>query len=169
MTKWGNRPHWQMEAILLGSDEHGDWLGFRRGTTMSRPGREFVSVNDQVGLVPYRSGWMATFHGAGGEVRTYVDITTVPAWDGNVVRAVDLDLDVVERIDGSVHVDDEDEFADHRVRFGYPQRVVELATANRDLVVDALTSRAAPFDGTCERWLAVLAHLTRQPRNVKDD
>lgn len=159
MTKWGDHPHWQMDAVLLGSDEHGDWLGFPRGTAMSRPGRQFVSVNDQVGLVPSEAGWLATFHGAGGEVRTYVDITTVPAWDGSVVRAIDLDLDVVERLDGSVYVDDEDEFADHQLRFGYPRQVVELAMATRDRVYAAMTARAAPFDGTCQQWHAALAGL----------
>ena len=53
-------------------------------------------------------------------MRVYVDITTPPVWDGTVLRAVDLDLDVVRGNTGRVWVDDEDEFADHRVRFGYP-------------------------------------------------
>ena len=71
--------------------------------------------------------WLATFHGPGGIVWTYVDMTTVPKWAGRTVRAVDLDLDVVEDLDRNVFVDDQDEFDEHRVEFSYPRDVVDLA------------------------------------------
>ena len=100
MSKWGGRPHWEFDATYLGSDRHGDWLGIPAGTAMDRPGAHYVAPTNQVGLVPppgpdAERGWLATFHDVGGPVRVYVDITTPPAWDGAVVRAVDLDLDVV--------------------------------------------------------------------------
>ncbi len=105
-----------------------------------------TTTNDQVGLVPAArtavgQAWLATFHGPGGDFRTYVDMTTVPAWDGRTVRAVDLDLDVIERLDGTVFVDDQDEFDEHRVAFGYPREVVDLAMATRDLVRTAVAQR----------------------------
>ena len=40
MTKWGDRPHWEMDAVYLGADAHGHWIGFRTGTFMARPGVE---------------------------------------------------------------------------------------------------------------------------------
>ena len=100
MTKWGGRPHWEYDAVLLGYDEHGDWLGIPGGTHMSRPDAEYVAPVAQVVLVPPpgpddERGWLATFHAPGGPVQVYVDMTTPPAWDGPVLRAVDLDLDVV--------------------------------------------------------------------------
>lgn len=162
MTKWGDRPHWEFDGLYLGSDEHGDWLGFPAGTLMSRPGVEVRPENDQVGLVPAGGGaWLGTFHAPGGwTVRTYVDMTSVPEWDGSVVRAVDLDLDVIEPVDGEVYVDDEDEFAEHQVRFGYPDDVVDLAERTRDEVFAAVVERRAPFDGSAQRWLPVLTSLT---------
>jgi len=36
MTKWGDRPHWSFVSLYLGDDEHGTWLGFPRGTHMTR-------------------------------------------------------------------------------------------------------------------------------------
>ena len=45
-SKWGDRPHWQFEGFFLGSDEHGDWLGFPAGTHNHRPGHEFHSAVD---------------------------------------------------------------------------------------------------------------------------
>ena len=158
MTKWGARPHWEMDAVYLGTDEHGDWIGFPLGTFMSRPGFEFVTTNHQVGLVP-AAGWLATFHGPGGVVNTYVDMTTIPVWDGSVVRTVDLDLDVIERLDGTVFVDDEDEFEEHQVLYGYPPEIVALAAATRDTVLAAVSDRLPPFDGAATPWHEVLLEV----------
>src|SRR3712207_4737784 len=134
MTKWPDSPHWVMQAVYLGRDDAGDWIGFPRGTSMSRPGMSITTVNEQIGLVPSEGtavgrAWLATFHSPGGIVWTYVDMTTVPRWHGRTVRAVDLDLDVIEALDGSVYVDDQDEFDQHRVELGYPRDVVDLALA----------------------------------------
>lgn len=165
LTKWGDQPHWQMDAVYLGTDDAGDWIGFPTGTFMSRPGAELTSVNEQVGLVPSAGtavgrAWLATFHGAGGLVHTYVDMTTVPRWHGRTLRAVDLDLDVVEALDHSVHVDDQDEFDEHRVAWSYPREVVDLAMATRDLVRTAVSGRMPPFDGRSAAWFEELVRLT---------
>ena len=160
LTKWGDRPHWQFDGLYLGSDEHGEWIGFPRGTYMSRPGAQFWAANDQVGLVPAGTAdaraWLATFHGPGGSVLTYVDMTSVPHWDGAVLRAIDLDLDVIENLDGTVFVDDEDEFAEHQVAYGYPADIITLADATRHAILAAVTERTAPFDGSADQWLALL-------------
>lgn len=159
MTKWGDRPHWEFDATYLGSDPHGDWLGIPQGTRMSRPGADYVAPTDQVGLVPppgpdAERGWLATFHAVGGPVRVYVDVTTPPQWDGAVLRAVDLDLDVVRGNTGRVWVDDEDEFADHRVALGYPDGVVRAALDSCERVHALVAGAAAPYDGSAEAWLA---------------
>lgn len=152
LTKWGDRPHWVIPGTLLGADAHGDWLAFPAGTRMARPGRSFDSPNHQVGLVPASGAWLATFHAPGGDVDCYVDMTTAPRWRGADVVAVDLDLDVIRGLDGEVVIDDEDEFADHRREYGYPDDVVALATGTSVEIADAMRARRPPFDG--------LAHLT---------
>jgi uncharacterized protein len=161
MTKWSDRPHWEFGATYLGSDAYGDWLGIPAGTTMTRPGVDYVAPVAQVGLVPgpgsdVERGWLATFHDEGGPVRVYVDMTTPPVWDGATLRAVDLDLDVIEGPTGRVWVDDEDEFARHRVELGYPDDVVALATASCAWIRGLLAEGAAPFDGSARRWFAEL-------------
>ena len=162
MTKWGGRPHWEFDAVLLGTDEHGDWLGIPGGTHMSRPGAEYVAPVAQVGLVPPPGpdddrGWLATFHDKGGPVQVYVDMTTPPVWDGAVLRAVDLDLDVVRGATGRVWVDDEDEFAAHRIAYAYPDDVTRLAMSSCDRVQADVTAGRAPYDGTANAWLERLA------------
>ena len=173
MTKWRDLPHWEYSAVFLGSDLYGDWIGIPAGTPMARPGADYVAPVDQVGLVPPalagERGWLATFHDEGGPewstlgapVQVYVDMTTPPAWDGTVLHAVDLDLDVVRGTTGRVWVDDEDEFAAHRVAYAYPEEVTRLAMATCDRVQADVTARRAPYDGTAGAWLARLATHSR--------
>lgn len=178
MTKWGRRPHWTFAARFLGSDRHGDWVGVPAGTRMSRPGAEFIAPVDQACLAPTtgsseHSGWVATFYGrrpdgsgAGlapeNPVDVYVDIATQPVWDEATIRSVDLDLDVIRGHTGRVWIDDEDEFAEHRVSLGYPDEVIASAVANCDLVHAAVRDRVAPFEGrTSDGWLARIADLPR--------
>ena len=178
MTKWQHRPHWAYSARYLGTDEHGDWLGVPAGTHMSRPGAGYVAPVNQVCLAPIDrdpacSGWFATFHdhgratGSGSHtvaaavpIEVYVDISTPPRWDGTTIRAVDLDLDVVRGPTGRVWIDDEDEFAQHRVSLGYPNDVVDLALANCGAVHSALAARRPPYDGVApDSWFTRLSEL----------
>ncbi|WP_343996365.1 DUF402 domain-containing protein [Nocardioides dubius] len=173
MTKWRTLPHWSYAGIYLGSDAHGDWIGLPSGTVYQRPGVEYEATNDAVTLVPSANlperGWMAAFYGRGRPwskpavatpVEIYVDITTPPRWDGVVLRAVDLDLDVIRGTTGRTWVDDEDEFAEHRRTLDYPDVVIAHATLNCEQVHDAVRNRIAPFDGaTAERWLRTLSAL----------
>lgn len=161
--KWGDRPHWEYDAVRLGEDEHGTWIGAAAGTRLSRPGAEFAAPRHFVSLVPTDRPFVATFYDPGwanvvdSGVDVYVDITTVPEWDGAVVTMVDLDLDVVRGWTGRVWVDDEDEFADHRVRFGYPADVVRLAASSCEAVHAAVRGGLPPYDGVAgARWLSRL-------------
>jgi uncharacterized protein len=167
MTKWGDRPHWHIPGRWLGSDEHGDWIGIPADTRMVRPGADIRSPVDQVGLVPSAGapdterGWLATFHAPGGpRVTLYIDITTPPFWDGPVLRAVDLDLDVVRGVDEQVWIEDEDEFADHRVELGYPDDVASAAEKSCSRVHDAVLRAEAPYDGSHEPWLDAVARIS---------
>ena len=58
--KWGRRPHWEYDAVRLGSDDHGTWLGLPTGTPIARPGARFVTEQRQVVLVPRGAGFVAT-------------------------------------------------------------------------------------------------------------
>ena len=164
MTKWPDRPHWVFDGRWLGADAHGDWIGFPAGSRFTRPGADYVAPYDQVGLVPAESlaerGWLAAFHSSGGSVRVYIDVATPPTWHGTTVRSVDLDLDVVQGLTGRTWVDDEDEFADHRERWSYPDELVEQALRSCAAVEGAVRAGLAPFDGeTHLPWLArVAAH-----------
>ncbi len=168
MTKWGDLPHWEFDAVALGGDEHGSWFGVPAGALLQRPGASFVTETDQVVLAPIgRAGadgwWVATFHAPGYVVSTYVDMTTPPTSDDARVHAVDLDLDVIRTAEGHVFVDDEDEFAEHRLAYGYPADVVSSAEASAAWVLESVLAERAPFDGdTSATWLGVLREVLRR-------
>jgi hypothetical protein len=157
--KWPDAPHWEFDGYRLGVDGHGTWIGITRGTLLASPTRAFHAAADHVTLVPHDAWWLATFYGEDPRrpFDAYVDIATPAVWHGeDLVRAVDLDLDVIRGTSGRIWVDDEDEFAEHRVSLGYPQDVVAGALASSQRVHADVTRGAAPFDGTHSRWLARL-------------
>jgi uncharacterized protein len=161
--KWPDRPHWEFDAIALGADAHGHWVGIPRGTWLARPGAGFHATADHVTLVPHEGWYLATVYGTDTErpVDVYVDVATPSTWseDRSRVVSVDLDLDVVRGVTGRVWVDDEDEFADHRVAWNYPEEVVESAVRSCRELLEAVSAGRAPFDvphGTAAEWLARL-------------
>ena len=160
-TKWGGRPHWEFDARLLGADEWGRWLYSPAGTDFTRPGVDFTLRVGQVLLVSPALAWTPTFFALGEpggdalDFAIYVDMTTPPVWDSaRSVTMVDLDLDVVRLRSGAVVVLDEDEFADHRIRYGYPDGICRLATATCLEVAAAIEANDEPYASVGWNWLA---------------
>jgi hypothetical protein len=146
-TKWGGRPHWRYPMEPFATDRHGWWLGARAGILLQR-GFEAPVVQPSafIVLVPAGEPWIASWNEpSANDITLYVDVTTTPVRDGDVVHAVDLDLDVIRLQDGRVEVLDEDEFADHQVRYDYPAEVVRQARATTDDLVARLTAATEPF------------------------
>jgi protein associated with RNAse G/E len=68
-----------------------------------------------------------------------------------------MDLDVVVRRDGQEpYIDDQDEFAEHQVQYGYPADVVALTERTAHALLAAVNNRQPPFDTTADHWLAEL-------------
>ncbi len=74
------------------------------------------------------------------------------------MRAVDLDLDVFRRLDGTVAIDDEDEFEEHQVTYGYPRDVIDLARRSCAEVAASIRADAEPWAGVGHRWVEVASH-----------
>jgi hypothetical protein len=152
-TKWGGIPHWRFDAAYLGNDQHGAWFGAFEGVLLQRGDEPPIPWGcDFVVLVPQRGQWIACFN-ASGKYALYIDVTGPISFDGAVVRADDLDLDVVRMADGSVRLLDEDEFAEHQVRFGYPDEVVSEAQRTVSYLLRAVAAQEEPFGAAGPSWL----------------
>jgi uncharacterized protein len=83
----------------------------------------------------------------------YINIATPATWADGTLRFIDLDLDVIWRADtGEVILDDEDEFALHQVRFGYPSDLIAQVWRSSEAVRDMIARRIPPFDGSMHAW-----------------
>lgn len=157
--KWDGSTHWQHDCLYLGSDEWGDWFGQAPGWRSWRPGRDVTVLHPNVTLVP-PTGDYAFTRNASRRTKTYIDVAWDIHWEAGEPVGIDMDLDVVDREDLGVYIDDRDEWEEHRVRYGYPLDVVAHLEA---LAVDLerrVAASAPPFDDAVpDAWLARLAEL----------
>ncbi len=163
-TKYDGSLHWNHDALRLGEDEHGVWAGCPTGTTARRGHEPPVTFQFAfVMLFPRDAWWTACFNAEPNKTEVYCDVASVPRWpDERTVTMVDLDLDVIRRRRGRrrVILDDEDEFAEHQVRYGYPPEVVAAARRSADWLLAAVAGRTEPFAGGYRDWLRRLEQRT---------
>ncbi|WP_413320111.1 NUDIX domain-containing protein [Agrococcus sp. 1P02AA] len=168
-SKWDGSRHWEHDAIALGSDAEGVWLGAPGGSTVyRRPGLEpFSGVEPMLTLVPHRplamleGTWALVHWFPGSPAELYVDVATPPTLigrrDGWVLEYTDLDLDVVRDPGGEARIVDEDELALHAERMGYPAWVRERAETTAAALLGAAQRGSAPGEAARAAWLAALA------------
>ena len=84
----------------------------------------------------------------------FIDIVTPPRWVAeDTIEMVDLDLDVVMTADGSIEVEDEDEFAEHQLTYGYSPEMITSAEVETRRIVTMLEHRQEPFFEVADAWL----------------
>lgn len=156
--KYDGSQHRDYPALRLADDESGTWLGVNAGTPSVYHGRPSVEEIPFVVLVPRDAWWTAMFNPRPRSSEVYCDITSPARWQGDgEVHLVDLDLDVVRRrATGRVELLDEDEFAEHRVAFGYPDDLVAEAYAAAHWLRGALSDGTEPFASAYHRWLSLV-------------
>jgi protein associated with RNAse G/E len=155
--KYNDAAHRDYPARRLAEDDLGVWLGVTKGTQSVYHGRPSVEQIPFVLLVPHGAWWTGMFNPPPRTSEVYCDIATPARWDGDTVHIIDLDLDVVRRRDsGIVELRDEDEFAEHRELFGYPDDVVEHAGEAARWLLGALGDGTEPFATAYRKWLALV-------------
>ncbi|HWG99142.1 MAG TPA: DUF402 domain-containing protein [Pilimelia sp.] len=157
-SKFDGAQHRDYPARRLAEDDLGTWLGVAAGTTSIYHGRPSVERIPFVLLVPHDAWWTAMFNPPPRTSEVYCDIASPAHWpDPDTVALVDLDLDVVRRRHtGRVELRDEEEFADHIGRFGYPDELVRRARAAAGWLRTALADGTEPFATAYRTWLAVV-------------
>jgi uncharacterized protein len=159
-TKWDGGAHWAFDMRRLGEDEYGTWLWAPAGTELRRGSERTVTTGAGfIKLITPGRWWTAVWNdrggGSDGTIDVYVDVITPAVWEEHTIRMVDLDLDVVRRLDGSVEIADQDEFDEHRIALGYPEAVVAMArTVTARLAID-VEQRVEPFGAVGDRWCEV--------------
>lgn len=153
-TKYDGSLHYRYEFELVAADARRLIAYGPAGTACRSYRGDFPAP--RAGLLVHLAGtdWNleVMWDADGTPNKHYVNIALPSTWDDGVLRFVDLDLDVIARADGTVLLDDADEFAEHRVRFGYPPAVVERAERAADEVLALARASRSPFDGSLYAW-----------------
>jgi hypothetical protein len=158
-TKYDGSLHNDYEAYLLDAPDGGGVssdagaplrLHVPAGTSIeSYRGRYETSVAFTALFWPGLEVWWNVYHnhapvGRRGFV-SYANVSTPAEFDGETLRWVDLDLDVVVMAD-RVELDDEDEFEAHRVRFAYPPDLEARARGAASELLERAARLRPPFD-----------------------
>lgn len=153
-TKFDGSLHYSYPVTVVADEGDRLWTWLAAGTPMRsyrggriapRDGLQYHEAGRYWNLeVMWDAGWRPTRH--------YVNIATPSTWDDRALRFVDLDLDVSWWADGRVVLLDEDDFAAHRDRFGYPGWLVDRAWAAVDEIRGLISRRQPPFDGSLYDW-----------------
>jgi uncharacterized protein len=159
--KYDGRPHRSLESIHLGEDEYGLWVGSLPGTRARRSDGRWVTIeHTRVRLFPRNQWWSALFNDEPHTTAVYCDVMMPAVFSPGAVSAVDLDLDIRRMRDGRVLVVDEDEFAEHQVKYGYPADVIASALASCAWVAANITT-AEPFASAYRPYLAEARRLSQ--------
>lgn len=149
-------PHWGFEGRWLGEDEWGVWTAVPAGSPRWK-GTETRSPTaaDAVFCAPSEGWWHLHYNGNRTGLSHFVDVVTPAVWvSEDRYEMVDLDLDVVRHQDGVVEIEDEDEFAEHQLVYGYTEEMIDTAVVTAARVRTELTSGAEPFFSIADSWLA---------------
>jgi protein associated with RNAse G/E len=99
----------------------------------------------------YHNHWTIYFDGRWSSA-SYANVASPATFDGETLRWVDLDLDVVIR-EGAVELLDEDEFEEHRALMAYPEAIVTGALEAAAALIDLATRRVPPFNRDAHIWV----------------
>ena len=148
-TKYDGSPHWEFDSFFVAE----------RGPLLIATNFVGQELRNKAGLwkTPYdvrNHFWTDRWYNvmrcdrprAGGLEYWYCNVTTPAQYDGEAVRYIDLDLDVLVFPDGKMKVVDEDEFLEHSVRMGYPPDVIEQARRAVDELIALAHAAQFPFE-----------------------
>lgn len=160
--KYDGGAHWVVPGRHLGTDQHGHWVFQGTHEFISRPGAALYTESDAIFLIPHTGDWVATFFDAAHPhgVELYIDLALDLQWhrirpDVVEFHMIDMDLDVVRTKDRGLFVDDRDEFAQHAVKFSYPQEICDRIEAACQALSEAVAAGHAPFDGRDAAWFTL--------------
>jgi protein associated with RNAse G/E len=159
--KYDGSLHWHMTMWRLGEDEHGIWTGAPPPSTMRKGDGPLVTFEHaQVMLFPHNAWWTGAFNDAPAETEIYCDIASPAQWlTADEVTMFDLDLDVRRSRGGTVELLDQDEFAEHQLKYGYPADVIAAAEQSAAWLQAALADGSEPFASTYRAYLALVGGI----------
>lgn len=153
--KHGGRPHYEWESRLLEqTEQHVVVLSeYGRPLRHHSKGRIFTIESWTIECFPSGLWFTVSADVIDGKISQYYCNVCKPSEvHGNQVSFTDLDIDYIYR-DGVWRVVDEDEFAAHTIKYGYPPELVKQVREELRALQERVDDKRYPFDGTLERFV----------------
>ena len=135
------------EYILARGEVNRQLIHHKRGKT-------FTFENPNVEYFPL-DGWftVSVEKAKGDQLFYYCNISMPPKFSDNILRFVDLDLDLVRKPDEEWKLVDEDEFLENMHKMKYPEDLVAKAWEEVDKLFERINNNLFPFDGWITSYL----------------
>ncbi|MGK0577942.1 DUF402 domain-containing protein [Macrococcus capreoli] len=82
-----------------------------------------------------------------GRIEYYCNICEIPKKEDNIIKIIDLDIDMIIDSDGKHYFVDEDEFELNKTKYNYPLELIHNIERQKFKLNDLYTERIFPFDG----------------------
>ncbi|MBX3065961.1 MAG: DUF402 domain-containing protein [Anaerolineae bacterium] len=147
--KFDRRVHYTFPATLTSRNDTVIRANYPIGTVIQHHtrGLEFIE-NYNTDLWAWTDRWYNVFvntYADGSLYGFYCNIAMPAELHDSELRWIDLDLDVRIFADGRYEILDEDEFEEHRLKYGYPKDVQEKAQSAVQEILDLARRRQEPF------------------------
>ncbi|MDR6551598.1 DUF402 domain-containing protein [Paenibacillus qinlingensis] len=156
--KYGNLLHYEWRTTLLEKTEtHIVVLGeYGRQLHHYTKQKVFTIENWTIEFFSFDSWYTVSADVVDGVLNEfYCNINQPAVMKGTTVSFVDLDLDYVKR-KGVWQVVDEDEFAAHTIKFGYPVELVHQAEQALAALKEKVANKEFPFDGYLDKFITCI-------------
>lgn len=142
----------------LGTDQHGSWLGARRGNpVLQADGRTERQQQDAVWLITEDVWWLTAFWFTAKTDLT-IDICTPPVLHDQTWSFVDLELDLFRASDGHAGIVDQDEFDALAASGLLTEHEISTTVSSARGLPPQILARTEPFGDVARSWLRGLGH-----------
>ena len=88
-----------------------------------------------------------------GDLEYYCNIALPAEYKDNIIRFIDLDIDIVKRPGEDWKIVDYDEFLSNSRLFKYPDDIVKFAEASTEKLQDKIRENTFPFNGFFDSFI----------------
>ncbi|SNZ14166.1 protein associated with RNAses G and E [Terribacillus aidingensis] len=149
--KYPNIPHYEWKGQLLQKKPDYAMVLCEKGRELKHHTKGITFTIDVTSLEYFffKEGFTVAMEVGAGEILSYYcNIATPSVFEGDELRYIDLDLDLIKKRNENWQVIDKDEFESNAVKYSYPPDLKSYALKSLELLRKRINTASFPFDGS---------------------